>query len=196
MRGRLSYANVAATLALVFSMSGGALAATHYLINSTKQINPKVLKALKGRQGPAGPRGRAGATGPAGSAGAAGATGAAGSFSGALSRGQTVRGTYDVGATAVGGNSLVASSISFLALMAAVPTAVVVPEGGKPPAECPGTVELPQAEPGFLCVYENERENTEGIKVNPPRRFGATIYLFSKNPGEFFSSGTWAATAG
>lgn len=46
MRHRLSYANVAATLALVFSMSGGALAATHYLINSTKQINPKVLKKL------------------------------------------------------------------------------------------------------------------------------------------------------
>src|SRR6202043_2254580 len=46
MRRRFSYANVAATLALVFSMSGGALAAKHYLINSTKQINPKVLKAI------------------------------------------------------------------------------------------------------------------------------------------------------
>jgi hypothetical protein len=69
MRKRISYANVAATLALVFSMSGGALAATHYLINSTKQINPKVLKKLKGSTGKAGP------AGPAGSAGAAGATG-------------------------------------------------------------------------------------------------------------------------
>jgi hypothetical protein len=29
MRKRITYANVAATLALVFSMSGGALAATH-----------------------------------------------------------------------------------------------------------------------------------------------------------------------
>jgi len=78
MRRRLSYANVVATLALVFAMSGGALAANHYLINSTKQINPKVLKKLKGNtgaRGPAGPAGPAGASGAAGGAGAAGAAG-------------------------------------------------------------------------------------------------------------------------
>jgi hypothetical protein len=46
MRKRLSYANVAATMALVFSMSGGALAAKHYLLSSTKQISPKVLKSF------------------------------------------------------------------------------------------------------------------------------------------------------
>ena len=51
MRRRLSYANVTATLALVFAMSGGALAANHYLITSTKQINPKVLKKLTGKTG-------------------------------------------------------------------------------------------------------------------------------------------------
>ena len=45
MRGRLSYANVAMTLALVFAMSGGAYAASKYVITSTKQISPKVLKA-------------------------------------------------------------------------------------------------------------------------------------------------------
>lgn len=82
--GRLSYANVTATLALVLSMSGGALAANHYLINSTKQINPRVLKRLRGetgRRGPAGPQGPPGqaAVGPAGAAGLTGATGAAGS---------------------------------------------------------------------------------------------------------------------
>jgi hypothetical protein len=72
---RLSYANVAATLALVFSMSGGALAAKHYLINSTGQINPKVLKKLKGTPGRIG---ASGATGAIGSSGATGAPGAAG----------------------------------------------------------------------------------------------------------------------
>jgi hypothetical protein len=50
-RIRLSYANVVATLALVLAMSGGAIAATHYLITSTKQISPRVLKKLKGFQG-------------------------------------------------------------------------------------------------------------------------------------------------
>jgi hypothetical protein len=82
MRRRFSYANVAATLALVLSMSGGALAAKHYLINSTKQINPKVLKKLKGKSGPKGLNGlngAPGATGAQGPAGKEGPPGAAGS---------------------------------------------------------------------------------------------------------------------
>ena len=69
MRRHLSYANVAATLALVFSMTGGALAAKHYLISSTKQISPKVLKKLKGATGKTGPQGVPGLTGPAGKEG-------------------------------------------------------------------------------------------------------------------------------
>lgn len=69
IRKRLTYANVAMTLALVFAMSGGAFAAGKFLIVSTKQISPKVLKALEGKAGPAGPRGEKGAAGPAGPAG-------------------------------------------------------------------------------------------------------------------------------
>jgi hypothetical protein len=46
MRKHLTYANVAATLALVFAMSGGALAAKHYLVTKTSQISPKVLKSF------------------------------------------------------------------------------------------------------------------------------------------------------
>jgi hypothetical protein len=78
IRNHLSYANVVATLALVFAMSGGALAAGHYMINSTKQINPKVLKRLKGAagaKGATGPQGTAGKVGPAGSTGATGLEG-------------------------------------------------------------------------------------------------------------------------
>jgi hypothetical protein len=78
VRGRLSYANVVATLALVFAMSGGAAyAASHFLITSTKQIKPSVLAQLKGRAGPAGPAGAAGVAGAVGPAGPAG-TGAQG----------------------------------------------------------------------------------------------------------------------
>lgn len=66
MRKRLTYANVAATLALVFSMSGGALAASHYLITSTRQISPKVLGRLTGKAGAPGPRGEAGPKGETG----------------------------------------------------------------------------------------------------------------------------------
>jgi hypothetical protein len=78
MRKRLSYANVTATLALVFAMSGGALAANSYLINSTKQINPKVLKKLTGKPGKNGAAGANGANGAAGATGPQGPKGAEG----------------------------------------------------------------------------------------------------------------------
>ena len=81
IRRRLCYANVVATFALVFAMSGGALAAGHYLLTSTGQVSPKVLKALKGKSGPAGapgPQGAQGAQGPKGEAGAPGARGETG----------------------------------------------------------------------------------------------------------------------
>ncbi len=85
IRKRVTYANVTMTLALVFAMTGGAYAAKHYLITSTKQISPNVLKQLKGAKGPkgdtgaAGPQGAQGPTGAAGKDGANGKDGAAGS---------------------------------------------------------------------------------------------------------------------
>jgi Collagen triple helix repeat (20 copies) len=75
LRGHLSYANVVATLALVFATSGGALAASRYLITSTRQINPKVLKQLQGRAGAPGLPGRPGLPGPGGAPGAQGPQG-------------------------------------------------------------------------------------------------------------------------
>jgi hypothetical protein len=72
IRRRCSYANVVATFALFFAMTGGALAAGHYLITSTKQIKPSVLKSLAGKAGPAGPAGTAGAVGAKGESGASG----------------------------------------------------------------------------------------------------------------------------
>lgn len=90
IRTRITYTNVALTLALVLAMSGGAYAAGKYVITSTKQISPKVLKSLKGRPGatgksgaqgpagPAGPKGDNGATGPEGKVGGVGNTGTSG----------------------------------------------------------------------------------------------------------------------
>jgi hypothetical protein len=78
IRARFTYANLAVTLALVFAMTGGAYAANKYLITSTKQISPKVLKALKGAAGKPGAAGPAGAQGPQGGPGPQGAPGAKG----------------------------------------------------------------------------------------------------------------------
>jgi hypothetical protein len=80
LRNRLhvSPATVIAAFALVFAMTGGAYAAKKYLITSTKQISPGVLKQLQGKAGPAGAPGSAGAQGSAGPAGPAGPGGAKG----------------------------------------------------------------------------------------------------------------------
>jgi hypothetical protein len=77
-RIHITPATAIATLALVFAMTGGAYAAKRYLITSTKQISPKVLKALKGASGKAGANGAAGANGPQGPAGPGGPGGAQG----------------------------------------------------------------------------------------------------------------------
>ncbi len=82
LRHRITPGTVIATVALVFAMTGGALAGSKYLITSKKQIKPSVLAQLKGKAGAEGAPGAPGAPGPAGPAGAAGAkgdTGAAGS---------------------------------------------------------------------------------------------------------------------
>jgi len=80
-RRHFNAGTIIAIVALVFAMSGGAYAASKYLITSTKQISPKVLKSLKGANGkngvagPAGPAGTAGAKGENGTAGANGKNG-------------------------------------------------------------------------------------------------------------------------
>jgi hypothetical protein len=87
-----------ALVALFIALGGSAFAASHYLINSPAQINPKVLKKLKGEVGPEGTKGLAGATGlagpkgetgPEGKAGAKGETGAEGPKGEAGPKGET-----------------------------------------------------------------------------------------------------------
>ena len=97
---RPSPAMVVACLALFVASAGTSIAASHYLITSTKQIKPSVLKQLKGARGPAGPsatpaaalpgqKGDTGATGATGPAGPKGDTGAAGPAGPQGSKGNT-----------------------------------------------------------------------------------------------------------
>ena len=78
-----------ALVALLIALGGTAVAARHYLITSTSQIKPSVLRALHGAAGAKGPKGATGATGatgpggpratgPQGATGPSGATGPAG----------------------------------------------------------------------------------------------------------------------
>jgi hypothetical protein len=92
LRNHLSYANVAATMALVFALTGGAVAATshsgggspskatasvaHGTILATTA--KKKAKAKAPARGPAGPAGKNGTNGAPGATGSAGATGPGG----------------------------------------------------------------------------------------------------------------------
>jgi hypothetical protein len=93
IRRRVTFANVTVMLALVFAMTGGAYAAKHYLITSTKQISPKVLKQLKGANGPKGDAGPPGPAGPQGPAGAAGKEGPPGKDGASGKDGESVTST-------------------------------------------------------------------------------------------------------
>jgi Collagen triple helix repeat (20 copies) len=77
-RLHLTPSTLIASLALMFAMSGGAYAASKYVITSTKQIKPSVLKSLQGKAGAKGAQGAAGAAGIGGAAGPQGGVGATG----------------------------------------------------------------------------------------------------------------------
>jgi hypothetical protein len=178
VRKRLTYANVVVTFALVFAMSGGAYAASKFLITSTKQISPKVLKGLQGKAGLAGKNGAngvngaQGAQGPAGAAGAKGETGAQGpegkegkqgtpgvngttGFTETLPKGKTLMGDWSFG-PAVGGIALASVSFGIPLESAPIPIYVKIKEGT--PEHCTGDVASPGAEPGFLCVFARQEE--------------------------------------
>jgi hypothetical protein len=67
-----------ALFAVALLTAGTGYAAQRYVITTTKQISPKVLKALKGNRGVRGVHGEKGAQGGQGPQGAQGATGAQG----------------------------------------------------------------------------------------------------------------------
>jgi hypothetical protein len=129
IRRHFSYANVAATLALVFAMTGGAVAATGGFTSGGKLqacVNEegtlKLLKAGKhckrgqktvswSQTGPAGANGAAGATGATGATGTTGAAGAAGQ-NGTPAPGTTEWAKVDENGNLIAGRGVSATKLS------------------------------------------------------------------------------------
>jgi len=216
---RLNYANVAATLALFFAMTGGALAAKHYLINSTRQINPKVLKKLKGRtgragstgkegpagkEGPFGPVGKEGKEGKRGPAGKEGKEGEPGPFVTTLPSGKSLTGVFQAtDGLPANARGFAEATISFTFPLAANPSAQILQVNDPPTEQCPGSAEAPSAAPGFLCLYTAASTGAVGT-YNPiteaagAARNGAvaaTELECEKTPCIAHLRGTWAVTA-
>lgn len=190
IRQRVSVAGIVATLALIFAMTGGAVAAKKYLITSVNQISPSVLKKLKGGTGPAGPAGapgQAGAKGDNGAPGANGNPGAPGPLLAELPSGESLTGFW--GARGNGELTKVGASISFPFPVVPAPTLYFIePDGetgiyrsSKPTIggpedaglltpvlieeNCPGSAAEPSAEPGFVCAYTAQREGFEAESI-------------------------------
>jgi hypothetical protein len=201
MRRHITYANVAATLALVFAMSGGAMAANHYLISSTKQISPKVMHTLKGTTGPAGIQGPTGREGPTGSAGKEGPTGAPGKTdepNSTLASGQTETGSW----SADDSEDPAYAVISFPHPLSKPAVTHLINPGEPPPAGCSGSPEAPAASPGNLCVFAEFLYHAEyGGSYDPASEaeghagpHGAVVFLLKETAGHFDGAGTWAVT--
>lgn len=196
---------IIAIVALVFATAGSAVAAKRYLVTSTKQISPSVLKKLAGTPGPqgrlgpvgergptglagakgaagtTGPAGQAGPAGPAGPTGSTGATGPAGPFPDTMPSGKSVTGAFffrvKIG---TGPDSGGETAISYGYRFAAAPTIHVVPVGGSPmPAQCSGDVSNPHAAPGNVCLF---------LSVN--EAIGTLNFIDPSTPSGFNVSGT------
>jgi hypothetical protein len=207
IRRHLNYANIVATFALLFAMSGGALAAKHFLINSTSQINPSVVKKLKGKTGKTGaqgPQGLPGSKGVVGERGEKGETGA--SALSTLPPNQTESGSFAVRKdSAVAGDFLVDAVTFPIPLGQRIPRANVIYTTANAPVEhCPG---VRHADPGYLCFYAllhggvktppfffNSESETEEVEGEGASRVGAVIE-FEVTGKDAFDWGSWALSA-
>ncbi len=207
-RRRLSYAHVAAALALFLSLSSGALAAHSFLIISTHQVKPRALSALRARGGPVGLTGVPGPSGAKGPVGDAGLRGPIGTAPTVLAPGQTETGVWGGGYEINEGRDRYRLTASFpIALASPLPEGSVgyVARGTPPTAACPGAG---QAAPGILCVYEGFSENlqtpSQAAVFDPEQlagpsqatgRSGFAIELTAKGEDPSSVSGTFAVTA-
>ena len=186
IRRHFNATGVVAVLALVLAMSGGAYAASRYVITSTKQISPKVLKSLQGKAGAVGaqgPAGAVGAQGPAGSSGAQGPAGLAGvqgpkgergepgargekgesGWAETLPQGKTLTGQFAASGLAEEADGIVVSAVSFPFRVqdesGQGPHVHFIKAGESSPAGCTGNTAQPDAEEGNLCVFGLEETN-------------------------------------
>ena len=205
MRPRLpSPAMVVAIAALIVATTGSAIAANHYLLTSTKQISPKVLKQLRGATGARGLPGPPGANGANGANGSNGANGTNGTngvdlrATSPLASGQTESGVFaDAGGSSTSGFINVAYQFA-QPLATGLDATHVIETSGASTTHCPGAG---QADPGYLCVYRPISSGVTPGHISDPAtglqgagRFGAALSYTIVAAGSYVQ-GSWSVTA-
>jgi hypothetical protein len=201
IRRNLSPTTAIAIVALVFAMSGGAIAANSAggSAEASKKAGKRGPRGLRGKQGPKGLQGPKGDTGARGAAGPKGDTGDPWTAGGFLPSGASVGGTWVAGVgpgILPGPTGAAAASISFGLPLKGLPTVFVIKkeqEGIEHAAECPGSVAFPKAAKGDLCLYTAEEAAGMAFQSAIPSPFGAIVtYLGTPGTG---NAGVWAVTA-
>jgi hypothetical protein len=200
---RFGTASVIAVVALIFAMSGGAFAARDYVAESSSQKRqkprrgPRGPRGIQGIQGPQGLQGLPGlgVQGPEGQVGQKGPEGSPWVAGGALPSGKTESGTWIAAVFEVEpGKSEGGAAISFGIRLLLPPEVHLIAEGeegNEHATECPGTVALPRAAKGNLCLYTAEDQGLE-LEENYPFVSGALLKF--KGPPNKAAAGTWAVT--
>jgi hypothetical protein len=195
--GQVKRADLAKNAVNSAKVRDGALLAADFKAGQLPQ-GAQGAQGPQGTPGQSGPQGETGAQGPAGQQGA---QGVAGPFpDGDMPSGKTVRGTYSIRENLTSAST----GISFTFRMATAPTPTWIAAGGAPTANCPGSVDDPQALPGHLCVYSSFDSNVSSRCVyNNTNAGGGSCGLADREGGNLFVSGTspiqtdgtWAATS-
>jgi hypothetical protein len=120
-----------------------------------------------------------------------------------LAAGQTLRGVFDLGSTAVAANDIAKAAVSYYSPLGGPPTVTVL-QSGQTTANCPGLglgFTTPGATAGNLCIYITEATNLadtlpgEGLVAEANTRLGFGLSAKAKAAGNFAVSGQWAVTA-
>jgi hypothetical protein len=80
----------------------------------------------------------------------------------------------------------------------AAPLANIIPFGGAPTANCPGSFGDPSAAPGQLCLYERSKINASyrvfdsNLDPDVAENLGAHLQVSSLGPGNVVVAGAWA----
>lgn len=119
-----------------------------------------------------------------------------------LAAGQTLRGVFDLGGTAVAAGEIAKAAVSYSAPLAAPPVAATVLLPGQATAGCPGlgAGNTPLAAAGNLCLYLLAGPNlaeplpTAGLKAEASTQLGFGLSAQAKAAGDFWAIGLWAVT--
>lgn len=204
IRRNLTPPTALAVIALVFAMSGGAIAAKNASSSaeaSKSQRGPKGPRGKQGPQGLQGPQGSKGDTGergPIGPQGPKGDTGDPWTAGGFLPSGVTIGGTWvaAAGPEILPTKGAAVASISFGLPLKALPAIKVVKknqEGIEHATECPGNIFVPKAAKGVLCLYTAEEAPGMAFQSATASPYGGVV-AFLGTPGTG-SAGVWAVTA-